>query len=265
MGKVKIKVGKKAVEEAGKSGDFEQPKPGVYTATLVECKPGFTKGDDGKPDKSRPYLECIYQIDGVGREGKKPEVQYSRLWDYVSFSEASEWKQAQFGIAMGLEVTASGGIDGSIETEENKPGTVIGRKVVIRVKKDSDQEGNYRGKIASVMPADGGADLDAGDDGEILEGDEDVVEEDNPFGEDSEGDEEDYLTEEDLEALSLKELGALASNDFDLTPQEHIVKVKGKVDQDQTKAALIAAILEAQGAEDEDGETGNDDGEEDPF
>ena len=73
---------------------------------------------------------------------------------------------------------------------------------------------------------------------------------------------DELLVRDELELMELKELGGVCQ-DFDLTPQDYIVKVRGKTDADATKAAVIDAILEAQGAADEDTEEGAD--PEDPF
>ncbi len=259
MAKIKIKASKDAVEKAGESGDFEQPKPGLYVAELVQCDPGHAKGDDGKPDKNRPYLECVYKITGVGREGAKPESPLARLWDYVSFTPTSEWKVAQFALAMGIPLK-NGAIDGTIENEANKPGTVIGTKVLARVKADKDLEGNYRGKIGNVTHIDSGTKSETADAFDDSDGD---AEEASPFDDSDEGEtsteeEDDLLTEEDLANMDNKELAEVAK-EFDIEPKEFIKVVKGK--KQAQRAELIAAILEAQGG-DEEGEDGDD---EDPF
>lgn len=259
MGKIKIQVGKKDVEQAQSSGDFEQAPPGVYVAELKTCEPGHAKGSDGKPDKDRPYLACTYAIIGVGREGAKLDKgkKYSNLWDYVSFSEAAKWKMAQFGIAMGLPIKA-GAINASIETEAGKPGTIIGTKVLLSVKADKDLQGDYKGSVRSVSPL-AGDDADLFDDDE--EGSEDLEDSEEEFdeeGDDDGSEDEDLLTAEELEEEDLKSLGVIAE-EFDLDPKDFVVKTKaGKTNKVKTKAAVIEAILEAQGAdEDED--------EEEPF
>lgn len=265
MAKVKIKVGKTDVEKGAASGDFEEAPPGLYTAVLDTCKPGHAKGEDGKPDKSRPYLECIYKFTGEGRDGDKLSKNYGQVWDYVSFSEAAKWKLAQFAMAMGIPVNAKGELDGELEIEDGKPGTVIGREVIVRIKKDSDQDGNYRAKVGAVMPMEGPSDSGSSafgddDDDEPEEGDST----DDPFDGDEEGDDEggDMLTNESLEALDNKELGAVA-RDFDLEPKDFLGKRDGKTIV--KRKALIEAILEAQdGTEGTDGDDDLDD-EEDPF
>ena len=258
MTKVTISVSSEDVEAAADQGDFVQAPVGMYCAELVGLKPGHAKGDDGKPDKSRPYLECIWKITGVGREGAALPERYSQIWDYVSFGESSKWKMAQFALTLGLPMDAKGNIKGEIETEENKPGTVVGTKAFLKVKKDVDQAGDYKAKVGGTYPIDGSA-AESGADAFADDGPADDV-----FGEDAGEVEGDLWTQETLEAVEdLKALGAEATA-FDLTPQEYIVKVKGKVDQAATKAALIEAILEAQNGT--EGDTEDADGEEpDPF
>lgn len=253
MAKVKIKVGKEDVEKSADAGDFEQAPPGMYVFELKEVNPGYTKGDDGKEDKSRPYLECIWKPIGSGREGAPLTAQLSQIWDYVSFGEASKWKMAQFALAVGLKVNAKGEIDSEIEIEEGKPGTIIGTKAIGRVKKDKDQEGNYRAKIGGLYNMDGAA-AESGDDAFAEEGGDDAEEaNDSPFGDDAGEVGEELWTEETLMAVEdLKALGEEAKA-FDLTPQEFIVRKGKAVDQDATKAALVAAILEAQNGPADDG------------
>jgi hypothetical protein len=256
VAKVKIKASKEAVEKAEDQGDFVLAPKGVYVADLVECAPGYAKGDDQKPDKTRPYLECVWKITGVGREDAKPPERYGNVWDYVSFSEESEWKRAQFGTAVGLPLK-NGEIDGEIEIEEGKPGSVIGVRALLRLKHEKDRENEPKAKIGWMGPLTGPAlsDDPMGDSGPEAAPD--------PFG-DSEG-EEDLLTEEQLQAMDLKELGGICT-DFDLTPQDYIVKIKGKVNADKTKEGVIAAILEAQGAEEPDADAGTPDAaSDDPF
>ena len=243
MAKVKIKATSKDVEAAAKGGDFEQAPVGIYVAELVECTPGYAQ-EDGKDDKSRPNLQCIWKIVGVGREGEEPSVQYSRLWDYVTFGESAGWKRAEFGLAMGLPLK-NGEINGEIETEENKPGTVVGTKALIRVRADKDLQGNYRARIGKISPMDGSA-LDSTS--SAFADAPDDAGPDDPFADAAPAEEEALLTNEELEAMELKELGELA-REFDLEPKELIVKTRGKLDTDKTKAAVITAILEAQGGQ----------------
>lgn len=260
MAKVKIRASQSAVEQAAKSGDFEEPQPGLYVAKLEEAKPGFSKGEDGKEDKSRPYLECIYKITGEGREGRPTDKNYSRKWDYVTFGESTEWKVAQFGLAMGLPLKG-GAIDGEVETDPDKAGTIIGKEVLLRIKRDTDLDGNYRGKIAFV----GTRDADAETAAAFADEDEAEADTTNPFDDDTSGPdtEDELLTREYLESIEdFKALGELAK-EFDLDPSALIVRNRAKqVDLVKTKAAVVDAILEAQGA---DNEEASEEASDDPF
>lgn len=261
MGKIVLKAGKDAVEQAEKFGDFEKIKPGTYRMVVAEINDGFTKGDDGKPDKKKPRVEFVVKPFSEDREGKKPfTTPYGQLWDYCRLDlESQEAKRAQWAIALGGKPNAKGQVNFSIETDPDKPGTDIGKHVIVRVKSGENLEGDYKPEVANVWPVKVGDELDEAE--EEVEEEEEVEDEgdeedsDSPFGEDDEDDE--LLTREALDDMELKELGTLAG-EFDLNPKEHIVKVKGKMNPSKTKKKLIDAILEAQGAE-------GDEDEEDPF
>lgn len=248
MAKVKMKAGKEAFEKAGQDqGDFVVPKPGWYTAELKSCIDGYSKDDGGNEDKKRPRLECIYTIVGIGREDEPHTENYGNLWDYVSFSPESEWKRAEFMKAMGLADDAA---EVEFDTDE-----VAGTKVFVRVKheKGRDKDDPPRAKIAKLLPF-------SDEDRDAAFGDGDDTTEDVDFGSDAEP-EGDYLTDEQLQAMDIKELGKIAG-EFDIDPQELVVRNRAKkVDIVKTKAAVIAAILEAQGAPGAE-EDGSDD---DPF
>lgn len=244
MAKVTFKIPKKAFEDAGDQGDFEQAPVGLYIGKLTSCEPHLAK-TDGKPDKSKPSLECIWQIVGVGREGEKPGVRYSQIWDYVSMrdSEDVHWKQAQFASAMGMG-------DGKKSVNVSKdPAEFVGTLALIRVKKDKSNEGEYRAKIGWMGPSEG----DEADAFEEAEDDGDTDADDEEFEEGGDEEEGDLYTEADLKAMDRDEFKALCA--------EYEIKVKGK-----KKAELVALVLEAQQeAVDEESEEGEDDDDEEPF
>lgn len=248
MAKVRMQAGKDAFEKAGQDqGDFVLPKAGWYTGMLKSCTDGYSKDSEGNEDKKRPRLECIYEIVGVGREDEPATENYGNLWDYVSFSAESEWKRAEFMKAMGLADDAA---DLEFDTDE-----VEGTKVLMRIKheKGRTKDDPPRAKIAKLLPFTD-EDRDA-----AFSGEADSTTEEVDFGTDAEGGDP-YLTEEDLNAMDIKELGKVAG-EFDLDPQSFVVRNRAKkVDLEKTKAAVIAAILEAQGAP----EGAEDDGD-DPF
>lgn len=235
MAKVKIKAGKEAFEKAGQDqGDFVLPKVGWYTGLLKTCTAGLSKDSNGDEDKNRPRLECIYEIVGIGREDEPTTESYGNVWDYVSFSTESEWKRAEFMKAMELADDAA---EVEFDTDD-----VEGKKVFMRLKHEAgrDKDSPKRAKIAKLLPF-SDEDRDAafgGDDGATEEVDFGGTEE--PEGE--------YLTEEALAAMDIKELGKIAG-EFDIDPQALVVRHSNKkVNMAGTKAAVIAAVLEAQGA-----------------
>lgn len=250
MTTVTMEVSQEDIEAAGKGGEFVLPPVGYYVVDLTALEPGFSKGDDGEEDKSRPYLKATYKITGVGRDDGDPEgVNYGNLWDYVVFSVG--WKKAEFLLAMGLDPTPGKPV--KIKTEE-----LVGKRVLVRIKheKDNQDPDEKRARIAKLLPysADGesaGAqvlDLDAAREG----GGED------PFAGETEP-EADLLEQEGLEAMDLKELGGIAK-EFDLDPNDSLVKNGTKTDAEATKAAIIKAILTAQNG---DGDPEEDD--DNPF
>ncbi len=242
MAKVTFKIPKKAFEDAADQGDFEQAPKGLYVAKLTSCEPHNAK-TDGKPDPKKPSLECIYQIVGVGRDGEKPPVRYSQIWDYVSLrdSEDVHWKQAQFATAMGLG-------DGKKNVNVSKdPSEFVGTLVLLRVKADKDQQGEYRAKVGWIGPnegeeADAFADAEdndpaAGDDEEFEEGGEDE-------------DDDTIYDADDLKAMDREEFKALCD--------QYEIKVKGK-----KKGELIDLVLQAQQEAIDEEADGEDDDE--PF
>lgn len=272
MAKVRIKAGKEGVERAESFGDFEDIRPGTYRMKLVEINARHAKGDDGKPDKSRPMLEFVVKPYSEDREGKvKFTKNYGQLWSYVRLTgEGQDATRAMWAIALGATPNAKGEVDLSVETDPDKPGTDVGKHVIVRVKGE-EYQGEMRPKVATVWPVQAGTENVGEDDGDELEDGDDIDEEledelededvEDPFGEDEdeEPEEDDYLTEDGLKAMELKDLGKLATDDFDLDPKASIVKFtrganKGKMNQPKTKEKLIAAILEAQGADSDDDE-----------
>ena len=255
MTKIKFKVEADDLEDVDKdSGDFVVPPKGYYIFAIKEANAGFSK-TDGVEDKKKPRLEVILQIVGVGRDGEAVTENYGNVWDYISFSKESGWKRGEFLWALGL-------IDNKEDTEiEVDTDELVGQQVLGRIKhqKDNREDGAVQAKIAKYLRA-------TDSDGEAAFG---AAAADEEGGGDVFGGEEttapEYLTEEGLNELEMKELGATAK-EFDIDPNDHLVKVKGKVDLEATKAAVIAAILEAQGApgDEPEADAGGDD-EESPF
>lgn len=211
-----------------KAKEFEQPKPGVYRAKVHEINMGYSKdAKTSKPDKTRPRMEVIFEIQDKAYKG-------TRLWDYVSFSEAAEWKLDQFLQAFGVATAKKR--TGSFKTE-----TIVGELCKVRVKADKDQEGNYRAKVAAILPlgeAEDDEDEDF-DDEEEEETEDDTEEEDeDEEDEDEESDDEEADDEEEARYYDLAELKGMelatlkdVASDLGLEPPAASTKAKSKLSQ----------------------------------
>lgn len=240
-------------------GEFAVPPAGYYVMKVVEANPGFSK-TDGEEDKTKPYIELVLEFVGKGKEAAPLDGNYGRVWDYVTFSKEAGWKRANFMSAFFPDSVVPGQeIDMDIDLDE-----LIERQVFCRIKHEKDKLKSeeekktvMRARIARMLSMESdefSAAETAGADAYAAAED---VPESNPFEEGAEGDA--LLTEEELGEMDIKELGAVAK-EFDLDPNDFIVKVKGKVDLDKTKAAVIEAVLAAQG-----GEGTEEGGDESPF
>ncbi len=202
-------------------GDRAVPKAGIYRCKVTSCI-------DAKPADKDRRLELKYEIQS-NSAGEKDNKGYV-LFDYIPFTDTMDWKMAQFIKAMGLP--ESGAFD---------PDEIVGTGLNVRVRIQPETE-QYAAsaKPATLMPLDG--DEDDGED--LSEGGEEA--------EDGEGEEETY-TEEELNELEKDDLFAIAEELI-----EDFTKPKRFTAAGKTK--LIAAILEAQG-EDDDEEGEEEEGE----
>lgn len=256
MAKIKITAGKQAVEEAGKRKDFVPPRPGLYVAALAGVEVRKTK------DEQSEYVVLRWQPTHIGRNKSEAVADdVGSVWDNVTFDESTDWKRAQVALALGAKPNRQGNVTLEIEPDESKPGTDIGKEVLLKVKAGKNLDGDYRAETAWVAPFEADADEGEG----FQDDDEDEGEAVNPFDDDagteveggSDEPDEDLWTAETLSELEPKEL-AEACREFDLDPDDLKVKVKGKVNVPKTLNAMVSAILEAQ--------NGTDDGDdEDPF
>lgn len=222
----------------------EQPPPGLYKAKIKELKTGYAKGDDGEPDKTRPRLEVVYELVG------KKNANFVNLYDYLSFSEAAQWRLDQFLQAVG--VASKSKRTGTFKTEQ-----YLGHPVRIRVKGET-YNNEYRARVGQVM---GGSDEDLEDDDFVGGDDEgvpgDTANEDegeiaNEDTEDPEEPEEDEPEPEEFDRegrqVELKELDIKALREIatGLDIKDRTVRAK--------KATLVPAILDAEEAAGGEGE-----------
>lgn len=223
MAAVKIKYNVAGADHKANAegGAGEQAPKGVYVAELDQANLGFSKDDDGKPDKSRPRIECVWRIIGLA-DGSKPDKNYSPVWDYVSFSDAAEWKLDQFLQSIGVDTESDeeGELDLTKyaakatnlkgEEQKGKKGTPV--KVKIRVVSGKNLEGDYRAKI-------GGTYRLTDEDEEALDEALEAAAEEEPGDEPEwEDEDEDVLTADDIDEMPAAELKELV--------KENKIKVK---------------------------------------
>ena len=242
--------------DAAKS--YEQPKPGVYRAKVHEVTLGYSKGENGKPDKSRPRLEVIYEITDKKYKG-------ARLWEYISFGETSQWKMDQFLQAFGIATKKKR--TGSFKTE-----AIVGEACKLRIKAGKNLEGEYRGEVGAVLPmADEEDDEDEDfedEEPEDMEDDEEDEEEDEEEDDEDAADEEDEDEDEeepearhyDMDELSGMALAGLkdVASDLELEPPSTVLKNKTKL------ATWIFENQPVEAGDDEDEEEDSDE-EEDGY
>lgn len=246
----KIKYDVTGVES---KGDRPVPKPGVYRCKIISCV-------DAKPENKDRRLEVQYEI----LEGDSKGY---RLYDYIVFSEASEWKLAQFIRACGLP--DKGALD---------PDKLVGVAINVRTRVENSEQYGTSAKPASLMPLDGDddddedlsedeedTDVDDGDEEESEDEDEDDESEDDDESEEDEEDEDEDWTEDELKELdtaALKEEAFNATDDednpgFGLDKKKFLKKKGDKKVLDKPK--VIKAILEAQEAKQADDEADDED------
>jgi hypothetical protein len=224
MGKIKYNV--KGVEPGQ---DFDTPIPvGMYVCKISDCKEGVSKTSGNQ--MVTVELEVIRGEDGKKWAGRK-------LWDYITFADSQAWKLSSFIHALSLK--ESGALD---------PRTLIGKKLNVKVKHETDDEYGTRAKVRSLLPMNGETEEEDEDE------DEPDVEPDEPEAEEDEDEDEDDedLTMEDLEGYDRDELEELIeANELDVS--------YNKRTSDETLKERIAEELGLTSEEEEE----DDDDEED--
>lgn len=246
MAKVKFDVsGVDPEDSAGVTG--EQAPVGVYPAKIRSCEAGYAKGENGQPDKSRPML--IVEVSLLKPNGKP--AAYYPVRDYVSFSDAAQWKLDQFLQAVGI--ASRNKRSGSFDTAK-----IVNKKLKIRIKGDT-YNGEYQARVGTYLVGTEDADEDLLEDDELEEEDwdeeldeDEAADFDDDSDEDAEDAEEDSYSLADLEEMSIKEVrGIFAEYELDMP-------------KTRSKAKLIQALDDeglVVGAEDDEEELD----EEDPF
>jgi hypothetical protein len=227
---ITIKASTGALKEAAEGGDLLNIDfDGYHIFELI-------KVDAGKSKAGNDQLVCSYRLIGMTREGTKPDGKYWPLKDYVQLEgDTTEWKRAEF-------LTAVNGGKTKVEIAPNKPGSIIGNKVICRLEVEEYTDSNTgktrsSAKIAKVLPfvAPIGGMPEADDEGDIP--DEDMVVEEEVVIEEEEATEEyEPWDEASLKAAGKDKIKEVANG-------LGVTIVSG-----MTAKEVISAILEAQEA-----------------
>jgi hypothetical protein len=216
-------------------GNFEQPKPGIYSAKVKECTPRFEDEDEKKVRD----LEVVFEITDKRYKG-------SRIWDYVGFSEAAKWKLDQFMLAIG-----------KASTKKRKftfdPDDAVGTPVTVRVRAGS-YNGEYRAKVAQILALDEDAaeDEDVLDDEELEEEEEDELEEEEDDDEDWDEEEDEEAEDEEAEEWDEDSLNELSLAELKKVASEHGVEVKKGKRKNTYVDEILATYDEEEDEEAED-------------
>lgn len=240
---VKLKVDNRDVteEEAASAGGFaDSPKPGLYRFRVEELNEGWSKNEEGKPDKSRPYIEGVLKCADKDYAG-------AMVWTYFlqpghpSYNKKDKAKFDQFLRAIGF--LSDKKRTGEFDSDKH----AVGKYITVQIRAGKNQDGTYRGEYSKAFPdghegVSGGDDETLEDEGLLEEGDEELL--------DDEASASDWdARREELEAAQVGDLKPIAK-EYGITLAGH------------KKASLIDAILEyEQSLGDEDDESLEDDDE----
>jgi hypothetical protein len=197
------------------------PAPvGVYRAQVV-------KGEPKQSSNGNQMIEVQYRLTHDGA-GKKLKEDYGDVWDYPIVDHEHPFVKARF-----KEFIAAFGLKpkGALNTDK-----IVGQSVQVKLKSDTDQDGEYRPRVGKLMalPTEDLSDTEADED-------------------DDTGAEDDGEDELDLDTLDRKALKALIKD------EELDIAVKKSMSDDDIREA----IAEAMGGDDEDDDEDEDDEDED--
>ena len=214
--------------------NFEPPKPGVYRAKVAEINSGFSK-TDGKPDRTKPRLEVIYHI-------QHPDYMNAPLWDYIAFTEASQWKLDQFLQATGVATAKKR--KGSFDTDR-----LIGKFVNVRVRAGKNLQDEYKADVGGVWAA---TEEDEDFEDEDAEEEEDLEEDEDEDEEDEEAEEEEDEPEDVYAGMSVAQLRTAA--------KDKGLETKGTASAIKTRLIEFDEAQAEEDEEDEEDEEAEDDG-----
>jgi hypothetical protein len=206
--------------------ELEHAPVGTYRAKVITAEPKTSSNGN-------QMIEVRFHLTHDA-SGKKLKAEYSDIWEYPILDHDHPFVQNKlknFLTAFGLKVK------GTLDTDK-----IVGQSVQVKLKSDTDDDGEYRPRIGKFMP--------------LTVADEEPEEE--PEGDDAEGeDDEDAV---DLDQLSRAELKKLIKD------EELDITVKKSMTDEQLREAIAEAMSEDEDddeAEDADDESDDEeDGEE---
>lgn len=137
------------VTDVPEGGGGAQPQPGLYAGKIVEVKERKKKADGSPTHDLEVVISC-----GEG---------FAHQWSYIGFSEQTRWKLREFTDAVGLPPKG-----------EIVPSKLKNKPVIVKISADTDQDGDYRGKVKNLFkpgsvdedqlakPSENGASADGG-------------------------------------------------------------------------------------------------------
>src|SRR4051812_6516228 len=216
---IKVQGDTSKIESGG-----EQAPVGLYFAKAVELTQ--------KPSKNNePMVEIVWQLT-KDANGKKLKKQYARIWSYAPLDVNSSWARRLKELIEAFGLAAKNANIGSIE----------GKEALIRLREDTDQDGDYRPQVAKVLKPKA-----------VDEEEPDEEEEDEADDDEEEDDDESSATDAlaDLDRTALKAL---------IKDEGLEVSVKKSMSDDDIREAIVEAGWEP---EDEDTDDEEEDDEED--
>jgi SAP domain-containing protein len=205
---------------SGVETDFVHAPVGLYHAKAAEVSARNSSNTD------EPMVEVRFELT-KDADGKKLKKNYANVWYYAPLDPEASWARRLKELVVAYGLKASGG---NLATIQNK-------EAMLRLKEDTDQDGEYRPRIAKILKA-GSVEATEAEDEDVEEEDiEDEAEEDEDEG-------------VDLDEMSRAELKAF------IKEEELDVKVL-KSDSDDDIRAKISEFLE----EDEEEEAEEDEEE----
>lgn len=186
--------------------DFVHAPVGLYHAKAAEVAARNSSNTD------EPMVEVRFELT-KDADGKKLKKNYANVWYYAPLDPEASWARRLKELVVAYGLKTSGG----------NLATITGKEVILRLKEDTDQDGEYRPRIAKILKA-GAVEAEA------------------------EPDEEEEEEELDLDSMSRSELK-------DLIKEEELeIRVVKSMSDDDIRAAIAEFLTEDEEEEAEEEE-----------